>query len=123
MNVKRLGALLVAFAMIATAMPALAGNATVGDFVVRLAKARNLGATDARVAAEKARPAPAPTRRSPVCGSSPASAMSPKSTSTAKTVARPSGPTSRSPSASPTPVASDSASSTLPAKSGTTALR
>jgi len=54
-NVKRLGALLVALAMIAVAMPAFAGDATVGDFVIRLAKARNLGATDARVAADSLR--------------------------------------------------------------------
>jgi hypothetical protein len=56
MNVKRFGVLFVALAMIAVALPTLAAtDATVGDFVVRLAKARNLGATDARVAADSLR--------------------------------------------------------------------
>ena len=55
MNVKRLGALFVALAMVAVALPAFAGNATVGDFVIKLAKARNLGATDARVAVNSLR--------------------------------------------------------------------
>jgi hypothetical protein len=55
MNVKRLGALFVALAMVVVALPASADNATVGDFVIRLAKARNLGATDARVAVNSLR--------------------------------------------------------------------
>ena len=51
MNVKRLGALFVAAAMVLVAVPTFAASdATVGDFVVRLAKARNLAATDARIA-------------------------------------------------------------------------
>lgn len=56
MNVKRLGALLIALALVAAALPALAeSDATVGQFVIRLAKARNLGATDARVAVDSLR--------------------------------------------------------------------
>ena len=55
MNVKRLGALFVALAMVAVALPAFAGNATVGVFVINLANARNLGATDARVAVNSLR--------------------------------------------------------------------
>lgn len=56
MNVKRLGALFVAIALVAVALPAFAANeATVGQFVVKLAQARNLGATDARVAVDSLR--------------------------------------------------------------------
>ena len=55
MSVKRFGVMFVVLALVATALPALAGNATVGDFVIRLAKARSLGATDARVAVDSLR--------------------------------------------------------------------
>ena len=56
MNVKRLGALFVALALVAVTVPAFAANeATVGQFVIKLAKARNLGATDARVAVNSLR--------------------------------------------------------------------
>ncbi|NIM02005.1 MAG: hypothetical protein GTN89_14585, partial [Acidobacteria bacterium] len=56
MNVKRLGALLAAALLVAAAMPAFAASdATVGDFVIKLAKSRNLAATDARVAANSLR--------------------------------------------------------------------
>ncbi len=56
MNVKRLGALLVAALLVTAAVPAFAASdATVGDFVIKLAKSRNLAATDARVAADSLR--------------------------------------------------------------------
>jgi len=51
MNVKRLGALFVAALLVMAAMPAhAASDATVGDFVIKLAKSRNLASTDAQVA-------------------------------------------------------------------------
>ena len=56
MNVKRLGALLVAVVLVTAAVPALAASdATVGEFVIKLAKSRNLAATDARVAVDALR--------------------------------------------------------------------
>jgi len=51
MNVKRLGALFVAALLVTAAVPTFAASdATVGEFVIKLAKSRNLAATDARVA-------------------------------------------------------------------------
>ena len=56
MNVKRLGALLVAALLVTAAVPTFAASdATVGEFVIQLAKSRNLAATDARVAANALR--------------------------------------------------------------------
>ena len=56
MNVKRLGALFVATLLVTAALPAFAASdATVGEFVIKLAKARNLAATDARVAVDALR--------------------------------------------------------------------
>ena len=56
MNVKRLGALFVAALLVTAAVPAFAASdATVGEFVIKLAKARNLAATDARVAVDALR--------------------------------------------------------------------
>lgn len=52
-NVKRLGALAVAIAIVAAlAAPVLASEYTVGQLVQRLAKEMNLNATDQRIAAE-----------------------------------------------------------------------
>ncbi len=50
MNVKRLGALFVAALLVMAAVPTIAADATVGEFVIKLAKSRNLAATDAQVA-------------------------------------------------------------------------
>jgi len=56
MNVKRLGALFVATLLVMAAVPTFAASdATVGDFVIKLAKSRNLAATDARVAGDALR--------------------------------------------------------------------
>ncbi len=56
MNVKRLGALFVAALLVTAAVPAFAASdATVGEFVIRLAKTRNLAATDARIAVDALR--------------------------------------------------------------------
>ena len=56
MNVKRLGALFVAALLVMAAVPTFAASdATVGDFVIKLAKSRNLAATDARVASDSLR--------------------------------------------------------------------
>ncbi|TDI47477.1 MAG: hypothetical protein E2P01_06910 [Acidobacteria bacterium] len=56
MNVKRLGALFVAALLVTAAVPAFAASdATVGEFVIRLAKTRNLVATDARIAVDALR--------------------------------------------------------------------
>ena len=52
-NVKRLGAMAVAIAIVAAlAAPVLASEYTVGQLVQRLAKEMNLNATDQRIAAE-----------------------------------------------------------------------
>lgn len=56
MNVKRIGALFVAALLVTAAVPAIAtSDATVGEFVIKLAKSRNLAATDARVAGDALR--------------------------------------------------------------------
>ena len=56
MNVKRLGALFVAALLVMAAVPAFAASdATVGEFVIKLAKSRNLAATDARIAVDSLR--------------------------------------------------------------------
>jgi hypothetical protein len=56
MNVKRLGALFVAALLVMAAVPAFAASdATVGEFVIKLAKSRNLAATDARIAGDALR--------------------------------------------------------------------
>ena len=56
MNVKRLGALFVAALLVMAAVPAIAArDATVGEFVIKLAKSRNLAATDAGVAGNSLR--------------------------------------------------------------------
>ena len=56
MNVKRLGALFVAVLLVTAAVPAFAASdATVGEFVIKLARAGNLAATDARVAVDALR--------------------------------------------------------------------
>jgi hypothetical protein len=56
MNVKRLGALFVAALLVMAAVPTFAASdATVGEFVIKLAKSRNLAATDARVAGDALR--------------------------------------------------------------------
>jgi len=52
-NVKRLGAMAVAVVLaVAFAAPAQATEITVGQFVQQLARAKNLNATDARIAAD-----------------------------------------------------------------------
>jgi hypothetical protein len=51
MNVKLVGTLFVAALLVTAAVPTFAaGDATVGEFVIKLAKTRNLAATDAQVA-------------------------------------------------------------------------
>jgi len=56
MNVKRLGALFVAALLVMATVPTFAASdATVGEFVIKLAKSRNLAATDARVAGDALR--------------------------------------------------------------------
>ena len=56
MNVKRLGALFVAALLVMAAVPTFAASdATVGEFVIKLAKSRKLAATDARVAVDALR--------------------------------------------------------------------
>ncbi len=56
MRVKLLGTLFVAAVLVTAAVPTFAaGDATVGEFVIKLAKARNLAATDARVAVDALR--------------------------------------------------------------------
>jgi len=56
MSLKRLGALFVAAMFVVAAVPAIAASdATVGDFIIKLAKARNLAATDAFVATNSLR--------------------------------------------------------------------
>ena len=51
MNVKLVGTLFVAALLVTAAVPTFAaGDATVGEFVIKLAKTRNLAATDAGVA-------------------------------------------------------------------------
>ena len=57
MNVKRLGALFVAALLIMATVPVFAASsdATVGEFVIKLAKSRNLAASDAGVAGNSLR--------------------------------------------------------------------
>ncbi len=56
MRVKLLGTLFVAAVLVTAAVPTFAaGDATVGEFVIKLAKIRNLAATDARVAVDALR--------------------------------------------------------------------
>ena len=56
MNVKRLGALFVAALLVMATVPAFAASdATVGEFVIKLAKSRNLAATDAGIAGNSLR--------------------------------------------------------------------
>ena len=55
MSLKRFGALTLALLFVVAATPTFAADATVGNFVVKLAKARNLAATDARLAADSLR--------------------------------------------------------------------
>jgi hypothetical protein len=55
MSLKRFGALSIALLLVVAAMPAFAADATVGSFVIKLAKARNLAATDARIATDSLR--------------------------------------------------------------------
>jgi opacity protein-like surface antigen len=52
-NVKRLGAVAIAVVLaIALAAPAVAADITVGQFIQQLARAKNLNATDAKIAAD-----------------------------------------------------------------------
>ena len=53
-NLKRLGAVAIAIALLA-AVPTMAADITVGQFVQQLARAKNLNATDAQAAADATR--------------------------------------------------------------------